>query len=716
VKDTRSYFLRKGDDPDAEPSGYVFSTLVEVNGKKVPYILTVNGAALTKSDVEMAVRMVAQDWGSDQVLLPDMEKNPHLVNTTDTREGMKWGGKKATAKFSKGWDIAQKYMDENPAKDLSGNTYRNYYRSADLGEGYLVSVSGSDKRLVEPVQQSVGDVSRYGFGKPAGEEPVLERAILASQALTDAGISSHEQKAVLSHLGVKENEVVAARPLVEMSEKRPLTSAEFHEAEKTLGFDIKGVLARDVGTRALTLRALYEKEPALLAEHLKLGSERLVEGLAHAYRIEDKVLVGELLRLPGLEAGQKLQILRYLPDAYIGKPEAISQVVKLAPPASRSELLGNIAAGIGTRSVTDMALGTRILSGLASDSPETRSVFASMVQEHSGRFPSSALTPVFTDIVQRMGTHGNLQQAERAWLQDQAVGSDVKAKWVRIRRSAGQTESRLMADIPQGQRSQVTVHLREGTNLDVFENLAKQKKRPTEEFTVAKRESFEFESFRFPLSGGKFRLGSPPDEAGRYDNESQRDVVLTKAFEMMATTVTQRQWELVMGNKQQPHFKGNPDNPMEMVSWEDGVAYAQRLSELDPRYNYRLPTEAEWEVAARAGTNTRFSHGGSDADLGQHAWTDANSGSKTHAVAELKPNANGLYDMHGNVWEWCADWYGSNLPEVVDPQGPISGSYRVVRGGSWYNGAPHARSALRSYDSPVVRNGDFGFRLVRTPK
>lgn len=716
VKDTRSYFLRKGDDPDTEPSGYVFSTLVEVGGKKVPYILTVNGATLTKSDVEMAVRMVAKDWGSDEVVLADMDKNPRLVNTTDTREGMKWGGKKIAVKFSKGWNLAENYMNENPAKDLNGNTYKNYYHSSTISDGYLVNVAGADKRLAEPIGQSTGDVSRYGFGKKAGDEPLLERAVLASQASSDPGISAREQGSIRSHLNVSKPQADAAQPLVEMSEKRALTPAEFHTAERELGFDIKGVLARDVATRALTLRALYEAEPELLTEHLRLGSERLMEGLAHAYRIEDPALVADLFKLPELTPKDTLTALRHLPQAYVGKPEAILEVTKALPASHQQMILGNIASGIASRSVTQNALGTRLISGLESKR-KAREVFQTLIEQHGSKLPSSPMTLAVTEIAKRMERDRvNYYQAESAWLKDGHVNAGEKAVLVKARRRMGESESKLMNEIPTNQRPEVIARLREGTNLDVFEKLAENQGGHAEEFTVAKRESFEFEAFHFPSAGGKFRLGSPGDEAGRFDNESQRDVVLKNSFEMQATPITWRQWRAVMGNERQPNFKDNADNPMEQISWDDAVAYAKRLSELDPKYDYRLPTEAEWEVAARAGTTTRFSYGDDEKELGQHAWTDANSKSKTHPVGELKPNANGLYDMHGNVWEWCSDWYGSNLPEGVDPQGPTTGSARVVRGGSWYDGARYARSAGRNAYLPGNRNYALGARLVRTPK
>jgi formylglycine-generating enzyme required for sulfatase activity len=199
---------------------------------------------------------------------------------------------------------------------------------------------------------------------------------------------------------------------------------------------------------------------------------------------------------------------------------------------------------------------------------------------------------------------------------------------------------------------------------------------------------------------------------------------------MQATPVTQLQWSLVMG-KNPSHFKAggqtikvngrdipmNFNRPVEQVSWEDAQKYIQKLNQMDPHYNYRLPTEAEWEYAARAGTDTPYSFGSDPNDLSAHGWHSGNAGNQTHDVASLKPNPNGLYDMHGNVWEWVQDWYEAARPQgAVDPTGPAQGSNRVLRGGGWNNDPRHLRSARRNDYGPGLRAINFGFRLVRTPK
>jgi formylglycine-generating enzyme required for sulfatase activity len=214
------------------------------------------------------------------------------------------------------------------------------------------------------------------------------------------------------------------------------------------------------------------------------------------------------------------------------------------------------------------------------------------------------------------------------------------------------------------------------------------------------------------IASGKFMMGSPDGEKGRSADEGpQREVTITKPFYMGATEVTQAQYEAVMG-KNPSSFKG-PQNPVDSVSWEDAVDFCKKLSEKTGK-KVRLPTEAEWEYACRAGTKTRFSFGDDDTGLCDYAWYTANSESKTHSVGEKKPNAWGLYDMHGNVWEWCSDYGAHSYANAknVDPQGPASGSTRVLRGGRWRSTPRFCWSAFRFRYDPGVRSSYYGFRVV----
>ena len=215
------------------------------------------------------------------------------------------------------------------------------------------------------------------------------------------------------------------------------------------------------------------------------------------------------------------------------------------------------------------------------------------------------------------------------------------------------------------------------------------------------------------IPAGEFMMGSPSNENGRYGDEGpQHRVRITKGFYLGIHEVTQAQYQAVMG-KNPSRFRG-ADNPVEQVSWHDCAAFCKRLSRKTGR-SVRLPTEAEWEYACRAGTTRRFCFGDNDSGLREYAWYGNNSGGKTHPVGGKKANAFGLYDMHGNVWEWCADWYDGGYYKqspTDDPRGPRGGKTRVLRGGSW-DGTPwFCRSALRGGLNPTDTCLDLGFRVV----
>ncbi|WP_349247218.1 formylglycine-generating enzyme family protein [Anaerobaca lacustris] len=212
---------------------------------------------------------------------------------------------------------------------------------------------------------------------------------------------------------------------------------------------------------------------------------------------------------------------------------------------------------------------------------------------------------------------------------------------------------------------------------------------------------------------GEFVMGSPSTEPGRYRGEGpQHCVTLTKGFYLGVYEITQSQWRAVMGDNPS-HFQGD-DLPVENVSWEDAVAFCRKLSEQEG-VEYRLPTEAEWEYACRAGSSTRYHSGDSDSDLGDYAWYHANSNRRTQPVGRKKPNAWGLHDMHGNVWEWCQDRYVAYpRHSVTDPLGVASGADRAFRGGSWQSIARDCRSACRLWITLGYRDNAMGFRLART--
>jgi formylglycine-generating enzyme required for sulfatase activity len=249
---------------------------------------------------------------------------------------------------------------------------------------------------------------------------------------------------------------------------------------------------------------------------------------------------------------------------------------------------------------------------------------------------------------------------------------------------------------------------------------------------------------------GTFQMGSPVSEEGHGPNEVQHEVTLSKDFYLGVTEVIQAQYQKIIGENasyfQGDEVQGDSSNhPVENVSWDDAVEFCNRLSDLPEEKKagrvYRLPTEAEWEYACRAGSETAYSFGASSKSLGDYAWFGNNSGSKeldsdalwakvknnpqeyvdtllsagyaTHPVGEKKPNAWGLYDMHGNVFEWCSDWYG-DYPKgaVSDPAGPRVGALRVRCGGGWGGEAASFRSASRRGSLPSDRGYSIGFRVA----
>jgi formylglycine-generating enzyme required for sulfatase activity len=246
------------------------------------------------------------------------------------------------------------------------------------------------------------------------------------------------------------------------------------------------------------------------------------------------------------------------------------------------------------------------------------------------------------------------------------------------------------------------------------------------------------------IEPGSFLMGSTKDQIDQLmrlfpdskreafdDEQPQHMVKITRPFYLGAHQVTQGQYRSIMG-KNPSTFKGSDSLPVENVSWFDAVEFCNKLSEKENRTpcygygpdntagffggnGYRLPTEAEWEYACRAGSSTLYPFGDDASALGGFAWYESNSESKTHAVGQKKPNAWGLHAMLGNVWEWCADGYGKNYyasSPPADPPGAAGVSNRVIRGGSWFNGPRYCRSACQYGRTPGYRINSLGFRLA----
>ncbi len=223
------------------------------------------------------------------------------------------------------------------------------------------------------------------------------------------------------------------------------------------------------------------------------------------------------------------------------------------------------------------------------------------------------------------------------------------------------------------------------------------------------------------VAPGAFRMGTP---GGEYADElPARTVQISRGSWMGRTEVTQAQWRALMGDN--PSYFEGDDLPVERVSWHQSVEFCRRLTELERQagrlpegYAYRLPTEAEWEYAARGGADGRDTRRAGSDDIDAVAWYKGNSQSRTHPVGMKAPNELGLHDMNGNVWEWVHDWYQNSYDELAetDPVGPATGILRVIRGGSWYSTPAYCRVAHRVRFAPFNTFLILGFRVVLAPE
>jgi len=249
-----------------------------------------------------------------------------------------------------------------------------------------------------------------------------------------------------------------------------------------------------------------------------------------------------------------------------------------------------------------------------------------------------------------------------------------------------------------------------------------EQKAPAKEPAKAPTGPVKGESFSIPdinldmlwCKPGTFMMGSPEGEKDRRKDETQHEVTLTKGFYLGKHEVTQAQWEKVMGTN--PSYHKGATLPVEQVSWDDAMKFCEKLTEVEKEADrlpegwvYSLPTEAQWEYACRAGTTTAYSFG--DEITPKQANFNRNVGKTTDGL-QYPANAWGFHDMHGNVWEWCLDWYG-DYPDgsASDPIGPTDGTYRVIRGGCWLLLGRDMRSAYRNGGTPVYRSSVLGFRL-----
>ena len=218
------------------------------------------------------------------------------------------------------------------------------------------------------------------------------------------------------------------------------------------------------------------------------------------------------------------------------------------------------------------------------------------------------------------------------------------------------------------------------------------------------------------ISPRSYLMGSPRNELGRWANELQHPVILTEGYYLQTTEVSQRQWRTIMRSNPSGFSNCGSDCPVENVYWGEVQEFIRRLNKIDKTGKYRLPTEAEWEFACRAGNKNFGANDKEEDKLKIYAWYFDNSDGTPHPVALKKPNRWGLFDMQGNVSEWCNDWAGAYSPKgVTDPKGPFTGKFRIARGGNWQMSSRSCRAADRNFNLPGDRSDTIGFRLVKSP-
>lgn len=326
-----------------------------------------------------------------------------------------------------------------------------------------------------------------------------------------------------------------------------------------------------------------------------------------------------------------------------------------------------------------------------------RSVKSEWVQREAERgMARGVLFPVFIEHVKPPETFSRIHGARLMSWRGEAAYADFQALVKSLREAIGRPQEKGKAPMPP--------------IVPVPSPQEQENEKPYQALTERLPGGGTLELVSLP--GGEFIMGGD-----QWEYEKPRHRVRVSPFAIGKYQVTQAQWKAVMGNNPS-RFKDDA-LPVEQVSWEEAKEFCQKVSRATGN-EYRLPTEAEWEYAARAGSTGKYCFGDDERLLGDYAWYEKNSDQKTHSVGQKKPNAWGLYDMHGNVWEWCSDWFGEDYYKelekegvAIDPRGPSTGSYRVRRGGGWNDYAVNCRSAYRGIWAPGNRYGNLGFRLVR---
>ena len=334
-------------------------------------------------------------------------------------------------------------------------------------------------------------------------------------------------------------------------------------------------------------------------------------------------------------------------------------------------------------------------------------------QESPGLHPATRIDEIRSDGIQRsVGLMGVFDKIEARVIRGGSEVASVGSDWVTLRSTSPVVE----VQVPQldAAARRERDFWKSGVKPQWVSDYGTDQYGAWCEFQVPRHDGKGMVTQRLRwIKPGEFMMGSPEGEVGRRENESPaHSVRLTQGYWMADTQVTQELWMAIGRGENPSGFKGE-SNPVERVSWVDCQAWLEKLREHHESLQPSLPTEAHWEYACRAGSMGAYCFGDDPKELPKYGCFDENSESKTHPVKQLQPNGWGLYDMHGNVWEWCSDWYGKYASSALsDPTGPAKGSSRVIRGGSWYYPARYLRSACRLGIAPGDRDSSLGFRLL----
>lgn len=353
----------------------------------------------------------------------------------------------------------------------------------------------------------------------------------------------------------------------------------------------------------------------------------------------------------------------------------------------------------------------------------------------TSEFSNFAIVNAFRQIIALREVDSEFQDVEVAatyWMSSEGGSQELKTAFLLAHLGMPQY-GKYWAALPQGQKMTVMKAMTQRSFMPIFHKWALEQEGSSVN-PLLRKESFEFIPQVFQKSGRRVEHGNRDRNVfdGSWSDRPAHEVTFTKSFEVQMTPVTQFQWAWVMGENPSYFTEGgqdvlidgrtirmHPNRPVERVSWNDVQQFLKKLNSMDRDYDYRLPTEAEWEYSARGDTLTKFSFGETDEDLNLYAWSAHNSEGQTQDVASLRPNPFGLYDVHGNVWEWVQDWNSHRLlsTTLVNPRGPLFGQKRVVRGDAIDSFKTFGfRSTRRLVFEPKFFNNCLGFRLVRTPK